>query len=136
MTISRRYFLKSGGMAMIGMALCRRFCSAPWRRRRAQRKKLVVLFQRGAADGLNIVVPFAEPNYYRIRPTIAIPAAAPRWGRRCARPRRIFRLASEPRAAAASISKASWRSCTPRVRRTRRARISTRRTTWNRARRA
>src|SRR5260370_23247837 len=37
------------------------------------RKKLVVLFQRGAADGLNIVVPFAEPNYYRMRPTIAIP---------------------------------------------------------------
>ncbi len=36
-------------------------------------KKLVVLFQRGAADGLNIVVPFGEPNYYRIRPTIAIP---------------------------------------------------------------
>src|SRR6202030_2283006 len=35
--------------------------------------KLIVLFQRGAADGLNIVVPFAEPNYYRIRPTIAIP---------------------------------------------------------------
>jgi uncharacterized protein (DUF1501 family) len=31
------------------------------------------LFQRGAADGLNIVVPFAEPNYYRMRPSIAIP---------------------------------------------------------------
>ena len=38
------------------------------------KKKLVVLFQRGAADGLNIVVPFGEPNYYRMRPTIAIPA--------------------------------------------------------------
>src|SRR6202030_2881541 len=35
--------------------------------------KLIVLCQRGGADGLNIVVPFAEPNYYRIRPTIAIP---------------------------------------------------------------
>jgi uncharacterized protein (DUF1501 family) len=40
----------------------------------AGKKQLVVLFQRGAADGLNIVVPFAEPNYYRMRPTIAIPA--------------------------------------------------------------
>jgi len=40
----------------------------------AAKKKLVVLFQRGAADGLNIVVPFGEPNYYRMRPTIAIPA--------------------------------------------------------------
>jgi uncharacterized protein (DUF1501 family) len=37
------------------------------------KKQLVVLFQRGAADGLNIVVPFAEPNYYRMRPSIAIP---------------------------------------------------------------
>jgi uncharacterized protein (DUF1501 family) len=37
------------------------------------RKILVVLFQRGAADGLNIVVPFGEKNYYRLRPSIAIP---------------------------------------------------------------
>jgi hypothetical protein len=39
----------------------------------AQGKKLVVIFQRGAADGLNIVVPHAESNYYQFRPTIAIP---------------------------------------------------------------
>jgi uncharacterized protein (DUF1501 family) len=39
----------------------------------ANKKKLVVLFQRGAADGLNIVVPYAEQNYYAMRPTIAIP---------------------------------------------------------------
>src|SRR5208337_2121454 len=39
----------------------------------AGKKQLVVLFQRGAADGLNIVVPFGEQNYYRLRPTIAIP---------------------------------------------------------------
>ncbi len=37
------------------------------------KKQFVVLFQRGAADGLNIVVPFGEPNYYRLRPSIAIP---------------------------------------------------------------
>jgi len=37
------------------------------------KKQLVVLFQRGAADGLNIVVPFGESNYYSLRPTIAIP---------------------------------------------------------------
>ncbi len=36
------------------------------------KKKLIVLFQRGAADELNMVVPFGEENYYRIRPTIAI----------------------------------------------------------------
>ena len=37
------------------------------------KKQFVVLFQRGAADGLNTVVPFGEPNYYRLRPSIAIP---------------------------------------------------------------
>jgi len=38
-----------------------------------RRKILIVIFQRGAADGLNIVVPFAEPRYYALRPTIAVP---------------------------------------------------------------
>ena len=74
MNMTRRYFLKTGGIAMIGMStvpafLRRAIAATPT----AGRKRLVVLFQRGAADGLNIVVPFAEPNYYRIRPTIAIP---------------------------------------------------------------
>src|SRR5438105_9952202 len=74
MSVSRRAFLKNGGVAMIGMStlpgfLRRAIAATPM----PNRKKLVVLFQRGAADGLNIVVPFAEPNYYRIRPTIAIP---------------------------------------------------------------
>jgi uncharacterized protein (DUF1501 family) len=36
-------------------------------------KRLVVIFQRGAADGLNIVVPHAEPSYYAMRPSINIP---------------------------------------------------------------
>ncbi len=35
-------------------------------------KRLVVIFQRGAADGLNIVIPHAEPSYYNLRPSIAI----------------------------------------------------------------
>lgn len=33
---------------------------------------MVCLFLRGAADALNIVVPFGEPDYYQQRPTIAI----------------------------------------------------------------
>jgi uncharacterized protein (DUF1501 family) len=36
------------------------------------RKKLVVVFLRGAVDGLNVVVPHAEQAYYEARPTIAI----------------------------------------------------------------
>jgi uncharacterized protein (DUF1501 family) len=38
-------------------------------------KRLVVVFQRGAADGLNIVIPHAEPSYYSMRPSINIPRA-------------------------------------------------------------
>jgi Uncharacterized protein conserved in bacteria len=37
------------------------------------RKVLVAVFQRGAVDGLNVVVPYGEQNYYDARPTIAIP---------------------------------------------------------------
>jgi uncharacterized protein (DUF1501 family) len=36
-------------------------------------RRLVVIFQRGAADGLNIVVPHGEAEYYTMRPTIGIP---------------------------------------------------------------
>jgi len=71
---SRRYFMKQGGIALVGLSsvpafLQRAIASAPT----TGKKQLVVLFQRGAADGINIVVPFAEPNYYRLRPSIAIP---------------------------------------------------------------
>src|SRR3954464_14044878 len=75
MQFTRRAFIKSGGIAMVGMStlpsfLIRAVAAAPT----DGRKKLIVLFQRGAADGLNIVVPFAEPNYYAVRPSIAIPS--------------------------------------------------------------
>src|SRR6201984_260319 len=71
---SRRYFLKQGGVAMVGLSampavLQRAVAATPM----PNKKQLVVLFQRGAADGLNMVVPFGEQNYYRMRPTIAIP---------------------------------------------------------------
>jgi uncharacterized protein (DUF1501 family) len=71
---SRRYFLKNSGIAMVGLStmppfLQRAIAAASG----SSKRQLVVLFQRGAADGLNIVVPFGEPNYYRMRPTIAIP---------------------------------------------------------------
>ncbi len=74
MKISRRYFLKSGGIAMVGMAAMPAFLQrAVAVAATPSKKKLVVLFQRGAVDGLNVVVPFAEPEYYRLRPAIAIP---------------------------------------------------------------
>jgi uncharacterized protein (DUF1501 family) len=39
----------------------------------SSRDTLLVIFQRGAMDGLNAVVPYTESNYYARRPTIAIP---------------------------------------------------------------
>ena len=74
MTISRRYFLKSGGIAMLGMASLPSFLQRAVAAAAAPNKnKMLVLFQRGAMDGLNVVVPFGERNYYQMRPTIAIP---------------------------------------------------------------
>lgn len=75
MNISRRYFLKNGGIAMLGMASLPSFLQRAVASTAApNKKKMVVLFQRGAMDGLNVVVPFGERNYYAMRPTIAIPA--------------------------------------------------------------
>jgi uncharacterized protein (DUF1501 family) len=75
MNINRRVFIKQSGIAMLGLSTLPAFLQrAVAATGMPNKKKLVVLFQRGAADGLNIVVPFGEPNYYRIRPTIAIPA--------------------------------------------------------------
>jgi uncharacterized protein (DUF1501 family) len=80
--MDRRYFIKSGGIALasIGVSL-----SAPSFLQRALlaegrepltgggRKTLIAIFQRGAVDGLNMVVPYAERSYYDLRPSIAIP---------------------------------------------------------------
>lgn len=40
-----------------------------------RRKLLIAIFQRGAVDGLNMVVPYGEAAYYALRPSIAIPRA-------------------------------------------------------------
>ena len=77
MNTSRRFFLRNGALALAGTtalpAFLTRAVFAATTEATAQGKKLVVIFQRGAADGLNIVVPWRETNYYAMRPTIAIP---------------------------------------------------------------
>jgi uncharacterized protein (DUF1501 family) len=66
--------MKQGGVALVGLSSMPAFLQrAVASTSGSGKKQLVVLFQRGAADGLNIVVPFGEPNYYRMRPSIAIP---------------------------------------------------------------
>jgi uncharacterized protein (DUF1501 family) len=76
MSITRRVFLRNGALAVVGTAplpsfLTRAAFGAAVPGLRA--KRLVVIFQRGAADGLNIVVPHGESNYYAMRPSINIP---------------------------------------------------------------
>ena len=80
--MNRRFFLKSGGIALASLSMS---VSAPSFLERAvlgqtrslitggKRKTLIAIFQRGAVDGLNMVVPHGERNYYDLRPTIAIP---------------------------------------------------------------
>jgi uncharacterized protein (DUF1501 family) len=74
--VSRRGFMKNGALALFGTAVIPAFLTrsvmAEMTTAAANGKKLVVLFQRGAADGLNVVVPYREKNYYAMRPTIAI----------------------------------------------------------------
>jgi uncharacterized protein (DUF1501 family) len=79
--MNRRFFLKSGGIALASIGM---MSSAPSFIRRAvmaqariypsngRRKTLIAIFQRGAVDGLNMVVPYGESNYYNLRSTIAI----------------------------------------------------------------
>jgi uncharacterized protein (DUF1501 family) len=74
---TRRLFLKNSALAMFGVGV-----APAWLSRAAyaadapspRKKVLVAIFQRGAVDGLNVVVPFGEKRYYELRPTIAIPA--------------------------------------------------------------
>jgi uncharacterized protein (DUF1501 family) len=74
--MTRRFFLRDGALALAGTTALPGFltraamaATAPLQRG----GRLVVIFQRGAVDGLNMVVPYQERNYYAMRPTIAIP---------------------------------------------------------------
>jgi uncharacterized protein (DUF1501 family) len=71
--ISRRYFLRASVLAMAGVGMTPSWLARAVAQGEAKRKILVAVFQRGAADGLNIVVPFFEKRYYDLRPSIAIP---------------------------------------------------------------
>jgi uncharacterized protein (DUF1501 family) len=71
----RRVFLKSSGLALVSFGLAPRALlrAAEAAEAGSRGKVLVVVFQRGACDGLNSVVPYAESAYRSLRPGIAIP---------------------------------------------------------------
>jgi len=72
--ISRRVFLKNGSFALVSLGFAPSFLArtafAAGQMRRS--KQLIAIFQRGAVDGLSVIVPFGENDYYRSRPSIAI----------------------------------------------------------------
>jgi uncharacterized protein (DUF1501 family) len=79
MSITRRIFLRNGGLAVVGSAAIPAFLTRvayATELQSTKNKRLVVIFQRGAADGLNIVVPHGERAYYAMRPSINIPRNA------------------------------------------------------------
>ena len=73
---SRRLFLKNSALAIFGVGSVPTWLSRAVYAKDApgERKKiLIAIFQRGAVDGLNVVVPHGEAAYYTHRPSIAIP---------------------------------------------------------------
>jgi len=76
---TRREFLKSTGLGFLALGLPPAFLvRAAGAEQAARRKVLVVVFQRGGMDGLNVVIPFKDRAYYALRPSIAVaePASA------------------------------------------------------------
>jgi uncharacterized protein (DUF1501 family) len=70
--ITRRIFLRGSAIVMAGMGAVPSWLARAAAVEGKKRKVLVTIFLRGAADGLNIVVPFAEKRYHELRPTMAI----------------------------------------------------------------
>jgi uncharacterized protein (DUF1501 family) len=72
---SRRVFLKGGGLALLSLGFAPAFLARTVEAAgNVRRKILITIFQRGAVDGLNMVVPFGEKAYYQSRPSIAVAA--------------------------------------------------------------
>src|SRR5262245_50939041 len=71
--LTRRYFIRASAVAVAGFGM-----APSWLARAAagesNRKIVISIFQRGAADGLNVVVPYFEKRYYDLRPSLALPA--------------------------------------------------------------
>src|SRR5437867_11754022 len=73
MNSSRRSFLKSTGLGFLALGLPPAFLvRAAKAQQLGKGKAMVVIFQRGAMDGLNAVIPFKDRAYYALRPSIAV----------------------------------------------------------------
>jgi uncharacterized protein (DUF1501 family) len=76
--LSRRFFLKSAGVAAASFGVVPSFLiRTAYAQNPAAAKNrpiLIAIFQRGAADGISMVVPFGDPHYASLRPQIALPS--------------------------------------------------------------
>jgi uncharacterized protein (DUF1501 family) len=81
--ISRRGFLKTSGLSLLGIGLmggipgfiAEAVAANKWNAPYKKRKTLVCIFQRGAMDGLMAVTPFTDPYLQAARPTLFMSAA-------------------------------------------------------------
>ncbi|PYN81508.1 MAG: hypothetical protein DMD96_09625 [Candidatus Rokuibacteriota bacterium] len=69
---TRRTFLKAGGCALVAYAAAPRFLLRTARAAEANGKVLVAVFQRGAVDGLSMVIPHGDAGYTGVRPSIGL----------------------------------------------------------------
>src|SRR5687768_7843341 len=70
--VTRRIFLKNGGLALVSLGFAPTFLARTVAQGAARQKVLITIFQRGAVDGLNMIIPFAERDYYALRPSLAL----------------------------------------------------------------
>jgi uncharacterized protein (DUF1501 family) len=71
--LTRRYFIRSSAIAVAGFGLAPKWLVQAAAQAENRKKILIAIFQRGAADGLNIVTPYFEKTYYDLRPSLAVP---------------------------------------------------------------
>src|SRR5215472_18027160 len=74
---TRRFFLRGSAIAMAGMGQAPMWLARAAASEGKKHKTLLAIFMRGAADGLNIVVPFGDAQYRELRPNLALRAPRP-----------------------------------------------------------
>ncbi|HSB10314.1 MAG TPA: DUF1501 domain-containing protein [Blastocatellia bacterium] len=77
MSVTRRFFIRSSGVALASFAATPSFLKRAILAQSVgagkDRPVIIAIFQRGAMDGISAVIPFGDKDYYSVRPNIAIP---------------------------------------------------------------